>query len=415
MFARVFAGDGGDFRREQIHDRAVLVGCPHRAVAPQETGPGAFLATKTKRAIEQSRREPFEADGCFAQPAAQLVHHAINHAAAHQCFANGRAGRPLRTMREQITNGHRQVMIRVHQTGGWSDDAVPVRIGVVGERDAEFILETHEAGHRIRAGAIHADFSVMIHRHERERRVELWVHDRDIQFVSRINRFPIWQRRAAERVHAQLQTGGADGVQIHDIFQILNIGQNKIVLMGGCRLERRDERHALHAGIIPAQQFVCAILHPACHVGVGGAAVGRIIFEAAVFRRIVRRRDDNAVGQTGFASAIVNNNGAGNNRRWRHAIGALNDRLDLVGRQNFQRGALRRGGQRVRIFAHLKRAVDVLAAAVIANGLGDGENVGFVEGAGQRRAAMPARAEADQLIWVGHIRPPFVILAFEPR
>ncbi len=25
MFARVFAGDGGDFRREQIHDRTILV------------------------------------------------------------------------------------------------------------------------------------------------------------------------------------------------------------------------------------------------------------------------------------------------------------------------------------------------------------------------------------------------------
>ena len=37
-------------------------------------------------------------------------------------------------------------------------------------------------------------------------------------------------------------------------------------------------------------------------------------------------------------------------------------RLDAVGRQHLERGALGRPGQRVRVLAHVERAVDALAA-----------------------------------------------------
>jgi hypothetical protein len=55
-----------------------------------------------------------------------------------------------------------------------------------------------------------------------------------------------------------------------------------------------------------------------------------------------------------------------------------------VGRENFQSGALGRSGQRVRVLAHVNRAGDVLTAAIVANGLGDGENVRFSERSAQR-------------------------------
>ena len=42
-----------------------------------------------------------------------------------------------------------------------------------------------------------------------------------------------------------------------------------------------------------------------------------------------------------------------------------------------------------------------LAAAVFANGLRDGQDVRFGEGAAQGSAAMSARAECDQLVRVG--------------
>ena len=54
-----------------------------------------------------------------------------------------------------------------------------------------------------------------------------------------------------------------------------------------------------------------------------------------------------------------------------------------------------------------------LACPVFADGLRDGEDVGFREGAVQRRAAMSAGAEADQLIGIGGVRLVIEIIAFE--
>ena len=76
---------------------------------------------------------------------------------------------------------------------------------------------------------------------------------------------------------------------------------------------------------------------------------------------------DDAVRETGFAAAIVNDNGARNHRRWRHAVIFLNDGFHAVGREHFERGALRGRRERMRVLPHLQRAVDVLAAPVIAD------------------------------------------------
>ena len=61
--------------------------------------------------------------------------------------------------------------------------------------------------------------------------------------------------------------------------------------------------------------------------------------------------------------------------------------LDAVGRQHFERRALRRAGQRVRVLAHVERAVDALAAAVVADRLGDGQDVRL----GERAVAATSR------------------------
>ena len=85
-----------------------------------------------------------------------------------------------------------------------------------------------------------------------------------------------------------------------------------------------------------------------------------------------------------------------------------------VGRQDFERGALGRPGDRMGVLAHIERAIGALGAPVVADGLGDGENVGFGERPAQRRAAMPAGAKADQLAGIVEIRLALVIFAFEP-
>ena len=67
----------------------------------------------------------------------------------------------------------------------------------------------------------------------------------------------------------------------------------------------------------------------------------------------------------------------------------------------------------MRVFPHVQRAIGTLAATIVADGLGDGQDMGFGKGAVQRRAAVPAGAEADPLGGVVHIGPARIILPFE--
>ena len=101
---------------------------------------------------------------------------------------------------------------------------MPVRVGVVGEGHVVLVLEADEPGHRVRAGAVHADLAVVIDGHEREGRIDLRVHDLDIQTVDFVDRLPVMHRRAAERVHPQLEAGGADGVHVDDVPQVVDVG-----------------------------------------------------------------------------------------------------------------------------------------------------------------------------------------------
>ena len=137
----------------------------------------------------------------------------------------------------------------------------------------------------------------------------------------------------------------------------------------------------LTPALLLAQQFVGPILDPTGDVGVGRAAVGRVVLEAAVFGRIVRRRDDDAVGQVLGAAAVVDEDRLRDDGRRRDAVVALDDRLDAVGGEHFERRALRRAGEGVRVLAHVERAVDLLLLPVFADRLRDGEDVGFGEGA----------------------------------
>ena len=107
-------------------------------------------------------------------------------------------------------------------------------------------------------------------------------------------------------------------------------------------LERLLERHALHARVVALQQFVRPLLHDVGDVGVGRAAVGRVVFESAVCRRIVRRRDDDAVGEAVVPAAIVRQDRVRDDRRRREAVVSWMIAFYAVGRQHFEGRLLRR-------------------------------------------------------------------------
>ncbi len=182
-------------------------------------------------------------------------------------------------------------------------------------------------------------------------------------------------RRAAQWVHAELESGGANGFHVDDVPQVVDIGQHEVFLVCGRRLYGRRNRYPFHRSIVGAQQFVGPVLDPAGDIGVRRPAVGRVVLEAAVLGRIMRRCDDNAVREVVFAAAVVNDNGPRYYGRGSNAVILLNDGLDVIGGQDFERGALRRSGQRVGVLAHVERAVGSLAAPVVADGLGDGQDV----------------------------------------
>ena len=291
---------------------------------------------------------------------------------------------PLWPMGEQVADGHRQVVVGVHQPRGARHDSVPVRVGVVGEGDAVPILEANQPRHRVRTRAVHADLAVVIHRHERERRIDHRVHDGDAELVDRVDGFPVRPRRAAERVHAQLEAGAPDRVHVHDVSQILDVRQDEVLLVRARRLDGGRERHPLHAGVAGPQQLVGPVLHPLGHVEVGRSTVGRVVLEAAVLRRVVRGRDHDPVREVRPPAPVVRENGPRDDRRGRDAAVALDDGLDPVRRQHFQGGALRRLGQGMRVLSHVERTVDPVAAAIVADGLGDGGDVGLGERASER-------------------------------
>ena len=65
------------------------------------------------------------------------------------------------------------------------------------------------------------------------------------------------------------------------------------------------------------------------------------------------------------------------------------------------------------ILAHEKRTVDVLHAAVLANGLSDGQDVCFGECAFERRSPVAAGSKADHLGRIAQVRMAFEIQAIQ--
>src|SRR5258708_33915271 len=103
----------------------------------------------------------------------------------------------------------------------------------------------------------------------------------------------------------------------------------------------------------------------------------------------------------------------GNHRGRSNPIVTLDECLHFISGKYFQRGTLSWTGQAVSILAHIERTVDSLVAPAVADGLRNGQNMGFSERAAQGRAAMPAGPETDHLFGIFNIGPALVNFPFE--
>ena len=251
--------------------------------------------------------------------------------------------------------------------------------GSLAKATRNLILQRDEARHRVRARTVHPDLAVVVHRHERERGIDRRIDDRDVQLVEGIDRFPIGLGRPSKWIHTEREVGGTDRLHVHHLFQILDVGQDQVFLVNRRRLDGRGERHSLHLGVAAAQQLVGSTLNPGGDVGVGWTAIGRVVLEAAVFGRIVRGSDDDAVGEVSIAAAVVDEDGPRDDGRRRHTVVTLHDGLDSIRGQHFDRGVLGRSGSGVRILSYIERTVDPFTAAIVADGLRDRQDVSLGE------------------------------------
>ena len=138
-------------------------------------------------------------------------------------------------------------------------------------------------------------------------------------------------------------------------------------------------------------------------VGIGRPAIGRIVFEAAILGRIMRRRDHDAVGEAVCAALVGGEDGVRDHRRRRVAVMLVDHHLDAVGREHFQRARQRRLGQRMGVDADEQRTVDAGGLAMVADRLADREDMVLVEGVVERGAAMAGGAERHPLRRHGRI------------
>jgi hypothetical protein len=178
-------------------------------------------------------------------------------------------------------------MVGVQQPRSRGDDAVPIGVRVIGEGNPVVVLEADEPGHCVRAGAVHADGAVVIDGHERKGRIDLRIDDSDVQPVYRIDRFPVMDGGAAERVDREGQSSGANGVHVDNVAQVFDIGEYEIFLLRRFRADRSLECRPLYAGIAIPQQLVGPTLDPLGRVSIGRPAIRRVVFEAAILGRVV--------------------------------------------------------------------------------------------------------------------------------
>src|SRR4029453_2459634 len=213
----------------------------------------------------------------------------VDHRAGDHRLAHPDPAPPLAAAAEQVGDHGGQVVVGVEQPGPAGDDAVAVGVGVVGEGDVEAGAQADQPGDGVAGGRVHADLAVPVDAHEPEGRVDGLVDHLQVQPVAVGDGVPVVDRGPAQGVDPQAQPGPADGVGVDGGRQVPDVGVDVVVAthaVGGAPRAGRDR----------PEKPVGLVLAPTGDVGVGRAAVGRVVLEAAVLGRVVGGGDHDPVG-----------------------------------------------------------------------------------------------------------------------
>ena len=423
QLCRVLAGLGGDFRSQQVRDQTVLVGGPHAAVLAQEAHAGALFAAEGDFTLEQRVDEPLEADRHLNELGVDGSGHAVDQGGGNQRLADAGAFRPARAIAaEQILHAHGDVVVRVHDAPVRAYDAVAVGIRI-GAADQVVLVPSavvkgiDQTLHSVRGAWIHADLTVVVDGHEAPSRVDLRAYHVDGQVELLVHQRPVVDGSAAERVDAQAHAGGTDHVEVDDVLQICDVVLTEVETLDQIGLDGLFERNTLDVLEI-AEQLVGAVCDGVGDVSRSRAAGDRIVLEATIGRRVVRRGHDDAVGQT-FAGetlravrcAVMGQDGLGHNRSRSEVVSGVDAHGHAVGDEHFDGGLPSRLGQGVGVAADIQRAGHASLLAIFGDGLGDGHDVGLVERGLQGRATMSGGAEGDTLLGNVGVGDDVIVLA----
>ena len=106
---------------------------------------------------------------------------------------------------ESVTevNDHELVVFEEPVVG--SDDAVAIGVCVVAGRDLKLVTLFDQRSHCVWRRAVHADLPVPVESHEPPSRVDVGVHDGQVQAVALPDGAPVGDACAAQRVNPQSQ------------------------------------------------------------------------------------------------------------------------------------------------------------------------------------------------------------------
>ncbi len=263
---------------------------------------------------------------------------------------------------------------------------MPVGIRVVAGEDVVVGALRDEGGHRRRRRRIHADLLVPVQRHEPPGRVDVGVHDGQVQAVVLADQSPVLDGGPAERVSTDPHPGALDRLDVDDAAEVAHVPVTEVVLPERVGVDVGEAR-AGDARQAPGDQLVRAVGDPAGRVGVGRSAVGRVVLEPAVARRVVRWGHHDAVGAARVIerpAAVVGEDRVAERRSRHPRVAGVDAHVHTVRDEHLDGAALRRQRQPVRVAAEEQGPADALGLAVVDDRLRGGEDVVLIEARAQR-------------------------------
>ena len=187
-----------------------------------------------------------------------------------------------------------------------------------------------------------------------------------------------------ERIDAHAEIGTTNCIHVEHITQIADVGVEIVMAVGRRGAQRFFDGHPKHALQTVFEKRIGLCFDPVSDASTRRAAVGRIVFDATILRRVVRRRDDDAIRKPGNAATVEGKNRMRNYRGGGVFILCCDHDLHAICRQHFDCTGIRRSGQRMRVDAEEQWTINALRVAVQAYRLDDRQYVPLVEAILQR-------------------------------